>query len=805
VASPFAVFRRNQKILLAVLGIGAMIAFVFLDPLMKYVGRSGKQENPVVVETKYGALKESDLANMRASRELLEAFLQRVSSETISAQVRDGVLDPRLAETAYQRWYLNWQQTLMGRSTPSPEESAVETLVLSKKAQQLGIVVSDRAINDFLKQVSGDSLTSDSLQQIIDGLQGQRRVSAVRLFEAIRTEMLASKVAELFAQSLRDIPPAQKFEYYCRLYRRAKIELAPLAVADFVAQVSDPPAAELDGFFEKYKDRYAEPTSPEPGFKEPKRATFQYFKADFAKFKEQFLPQVTDAEIAEYYEKNKEQFRELQQEAKPEGTEESTEKPADSPAESAPDPEKSEDKPSGDTPDQPKEDANKPADQPPADKQPEEGTPKQSSGAIGPSRFRLVSAPEADQKTKGEPGGETETPQPKSEPAGDAEKTGPSLEPKPADAPSADKDEPAPDDKPGESTEAKDAPAEEAKREEPKYEPLEKVKEQIRGSIAARKANEKITEIFDELTGQMRRYADEVDAYNASKGADSRGTPPKPFPFAELAKEKGLEARELPMVTAAEAAAEDLGQLRRSVRDSRSQFGIRAEPFTTYAFAESFPTYRTDVQQDNDGNVYLYWKTEEKAAYVPTLDEVKEKVVRAWKMIKARDLARKRGEEYAAQARQAQKTLKEALANQPHLTVSETDWFSWMTMGNVPFDPTGGRPRLSTVEGVSHAGQTFMHDVFALSPNDIGVTSNEPRDTVYIVRLAEYEKPTDELRQDFAGERQPRYLMVALSDQRQIYDAWLKNLEKDAGVHWMRKADIARRGRVAEPEQDMDF
>ena len=181
-------------------------------------------------------------------------------------------------------------------------------MILSKKAQQMGIVVSDQTINDMLKDLTADSIDSNTLQAIIGSLQQGRRVSVGRLFEALRTEMLASKLAQLFAQSLADIPPAQKFEYYSRLNRRAKAEILPLAVVDFTSQVPNPPEDKLEKFFDEHKNALPDPASPTPGFKEPRRAAFQYFKADFAQFKDAAKPTITDAEIAEYYEKNKAQF-----------------------------------------------------------------------------------------------------------------------------------------------------------------------------------------------------------------------------------------------------------------------------------------------------------------------------------------------------------------------------------------------------------------------------------------------------------------------------------------------------------------
>src|SRR5262249_38533492 len=135
--------------------------------------------------------------------------------------------------------------------------------------------------------------------------------SEARLFDAMRTEILASRYAQMFQQSLFDTTPAQRFEYYWRLNQRATAEVLPLAVADYVKEVPDPTDAEVQGFYEKYKDQYPDPNSPDPGFKQPKQAAFEYFKADFAQFRDKYKPEITEAEIAEYYEKNKAQFRSI--------------------------------------------------------------------------------------------------------------------------------------------------------------------------------------------------------------------------------------------------------------------------------------------------------------------------------------------------------------------------------------------------------------------------------------------------------------------------------------------------------------
>ena len=63
-ASPFAIFRKHERLLMAIAGVMAMIAFVFFDPLFGMrSGRSrGGPQDPVVAETKlYGDIHESDI------------------------------------------------------------------------------------------------------------------------------------------------------------------------------------------------------------------------------------------------------------------------------------------------------------------------------------------------------------------------------------------------------------------------------------------------------------------------------------------------------------------------------------------------------------------------------------------------------------------------------------------------------------------------------------------------------------------------------------------------------------------------
>src|SRR5207249_9177053 len=74
---------------------------------------------------------------------------------------------------------------------------------------------------------------------------------------------------------------------------------------------------------------------------------------------------------------------------------------------------------------------------------------------------------------------------------------------------------------------------------------------------------------------------------------------------------------------------------------------------------QPWPLGRSEFDQ---GPSFLYWKTNDKAAYVPSFAEVQEKVKDWWQLEKARDLAKKEAEDVKAKAQgqpDAQRWLKD--------------------------------------------------------------------------------------------------------------------------------------------------
>ena len=73
-ASPFRMFRKNQKVMMAVITVLAMFAFVFMGSWSKMGGPSNEIQNPEVFTWKYGTVRRSDIQNQRYLRQMCMAI-----------------------------------------------------------------------------------------------------------------------------------------------------------------------------------------------------------------------------------------------------------------------------------------------------------------------------------------------------------------------------------------------------------------------------------------------------------------------------------------------------------------------------------------------------------------------------------------------------------------------------------------------------------------------------------------------------------------------------------------------------------
>lgn len=828
-ASPFSVFRKHRTIMLAGLTILAMFGFVFLPIMLESMGARGVVDPVVVKTSRYGKITQNQLFTMMAQH-------QRLLSVLVSAVASLGV-NPNQAT--------NFVNGMFGDDS---EESVVNGWLEARRAEQLGLVVSNESIRSFLRDFTRNSLKSDDLRKIL----AQQQVSELQFFQAFHDELLAMRLREMFQASLAGTPPAQRWDYYTRLKRNATAEVVPVAVERFVSQVPDPDEATLQKFFDEHKDNIKLPDSPEPGFRESQRVDIRYFKADL----EKFMAALTDEEVKQEYEKNKDAYdkqeaAENKQSApqqpagekppaekpsaeKPTGERPSTETPAsEKPAAEKPGSEKpstkkpstkkpsaekaSADKAAGgtDTHKDESDASNKPSTQEaPASKLPDPGD-ESGAAAVLPFRLTAFAQDKQDQAREQKPE-ESKADAAKAPDSGSAEQK--PEEPKTAsevlrNPPAAEPTQPVGESKnpPAAPTqpagESKNPAAEEKAGEEPSAPAAPPAPASADKAGEAGKAGEKeekpqehpSARIKDQIRSRLAiakittifqnlqaMMRDYGNKWRLEKAKKQDVASLPALDFAALARQNDLSWGETGLVSAIQLMGSDIGV---SYVDYK-QPDFR-QPVAAKAFGTALLLYRPESSSDLRRNGYLFWKVEETKEYTPKFDDegVRQRVLQAWKMIEARKLAKQEAERLAAEARKAKEPLADVFRSQPEIHVTLTAPFSWLTYGNLPMLGSQARPELSKVSGVDLPGPDFMRTVFDLPPGGVGVAMNHPQTVAYVVRVVEVAPSDDVLWQQFEADPYEKYAAVAFDDQRTIYRAWLDELKASAGLQWERKPE----------------
>ncbi len=821
--SPFRIFRKHGKWMMAVFTVLLMGSWGVLGVLDDVLGRRGPQQDGVVASTNYGALKDSDIMQLRARRQLARYFMLRAKAAMFGPQMESQALN----------FFQNEVVQMFGSVS---DRALVEDWVIGQKASPLGIAINDDVITQFIRTETNDRVPGERLNQIVQQLPdfGGVRASRSAVYEALRHELSIRYVRDLSFGSV-DLSPAQRFEYYQRMRRQAKVELIPIEAESLLSDVREPKDTELREFYNKYKNDEPQLGSPDPGFKSPQKAEFAYLSATYEKFVDP--SKVTDAEIAEHYEKFKDQrylFTTLEDD--PEGDKKRAEEEAAKAAElkKAEEAKKKADeaKKAAEPKPDPKPATPSPMPTPTKTEAPKPAEPKVPVAPRDEPTPPATPAPKADPKpaapppspapTKTDedkkPSGECVEEQPKD----DAEKKAPEATPPAktedaskandttkASAPAkstdatkaADSKEavtPAATEKPFEPKKIPEAPLPLVERftierdikqgANPKHDPLWKVKDRIRREVADEHATKKIQELLSGLDSQLRDYATQRATWELEKQAVKQSTdkvaPEPAMPdFAKKCQElngssgieNGLGFGRTGLLTPFELSKyPGLGDSTVNQRD----------PFVAYAFRQ-VRVNSVGSSQDIGGNRYVFLKLREEAARVPELDEIRSLVTRTWKLTQARELLQKKAQLLVEKARAANKPLKELFADDKNLKVLEPPTFSWLNRG-----PAGGfnqqaAPRLSEVEGVVDGGDEFMRGVFALQKDgEVGVTMNRPKSIAYVVRVGNFSPADVVLLETFRFDNPQEIRMAALPDMQQQYRSWLDSQTKAANLKW---------------------
>ena len=265
-ASPFRIFRKHQKTWFAALSVMAIIAFVFLSGSPGGNSGPGLRDEVMVRTSKFGNLHRGQIQGLLSQRQQLLGFLAALESET-----RD-MIDRRE----------NRIESARGMIGPSTEESVVEKWVFARQAESMGIVISDKAVNDFLRDITNNRVTAEKM----DGVLRQQQRSSMsenQLFAILREELLALRLRGAVQRA-----DAQRVELLF-VYDPARTALGLLQAAAPERHRSkrrpcpwsrssrsapDPTEAELKKFFDEHKETVARPESPDPVFRIPARSAW---------------------------------------------------------------------------------------------------------------------------------------------------------------------------------------------------------------------------------------------------------------------------------------------------------------------------------------------------------------------------------------------------------------------------------------------------------------------------------------------------------------------------------------------------
>lgn len=821
-ASPLNVFRKHQKTLMIIFGILLMISFLVVggSNLDDSQNLDETSEVEVVAVWDRGDITDEDLYTWRRDRIYAASFVS-----SLMQQAREK------------------KRTVKGDaiSGDTSEQALIQTVLLARKAKEEQIEVSQDAIRQYLAGVAGEGMTDEELRRQLRAI-GDGRFTLERMFTALERELLANNMYIMMNAAEAalaggtgeyGVPPTAAWDYFNRLHRRAKVELLPIQVADYLDKTKDPSDAQLQEFYDKHKNSFDQPGAPDPGFKIRRKIAFQWLKADanllqdklFVDYVKEETGKVTDKEIQEYYDRNKSQFQKKPPSTPPAGagvTAPGAAAPASDPASGSPEANSetpdsaspaetnsAEENPVEATPPSegeaaPQDDA--PAQEPPAEAPPSGAEPPGVAGRLD-ERFFVVAQNESPAAEESPAPEESSQPQDAQEPP--SPETSPEETPAPAEQPqsqpAADSAETPPADvQPAAGSAA--APGGEKQPAAPavEYEPLEAVKDKIRESIAREKAQRRAAEDarkqmndrIDDAKKELNAYSRKYKQFPQRQKRDASAKPPAPPDFAALAKKYGLTSGKTDgPLDPLEIRDTEIGKATRTFINPQVQ-QILEITFAEVAYTDEGPKYypqifsegiafgsnRTDVE-------YLYWKTEDLEPRVPELKEIREEVVREWKMREALKVARQEAEEMAEKARKSKKSLAQTF---PKGKAFETAEFSWMTRGATPFSASGA-PTFSQVfhaDGggeVEYAGDDFMGAVFRLESGEVGVAVDNPKEMVYVVRLIQDAPAVEIRRQNFldAGLTGDIVYLARVENAKRYFD-WYRKLEEDWGLRWLR-------------------
>jgi hypothetical protein len=796
-ASPFNMFRKNMKGIMAFMFVILMLTWVIGDSVMNFFGgdrsRASNRQTAGAVAVSWdgGKLTNQQLNELVMRRRMLNEFLGQVEASGQRSAYEAGV-EPRPLHVQILRGPDSSQQHV--------EESVLQTKLFADAARAAGMSVSDDAIRQYLDELGRGQVTRDDMRTILNRMRGGGRISIDDIMAALREEMLARNYMNSNQYAFMTVTPDQGWRDWLRVNDRVVLEAAAIPTDKYLVDVKDPTEDELTEFYNKYKDQEVGPEvaygttelpSARPGFRIPRKLDVQFIEASYDNYLAKAEEKVTDEEIAKYYEEHKdpmfvkadtgilEDSNGKKEAGKSEGTGTSGEKGADSAkpsAETGTAP-GADSKPAADAG---KNSAEKPAETPGNDDKDsaKSKSGKQSSLRNGSSNrvFHLVAF---NDPAKDEPGAKKDVStesksadQASAQPKDGA--TAPPVSATPATPPS----------------DAKAPPAATAPKKPLQFDSLDAVKDVIRRQIADNNVAAELTKLTNQIDGELEadynKYYGEVLTAQAEK-REAPEVPKSLTDLAPLAEKFGLKVSKTGPITLLDLRQTPVGKS--VVPDTGRAL------WQVFFFGKEVDLYQPiSTVEHPEGNHYVAMKVNDTAARTPPLKEIRDEVVKAWKFQKAAEIAQKNAEELAKKAQEAKSPLATFFADDPSIKVTRTDPFSELTggdMGVVNGQVEQTPFRLSQPEGLHAPGPEFMQKVFQLKDGETAGLLSHDHTIAYVVRVAEHQPSINELRTAYLGEANNwSGLYNMMRDRVQgAQSALQRDIVAGAHVDWKRDPD----------------
>lgn len=175
-------------------------------------------------------------------------------------------------------------------------EQMVQQYLLRRKASELGITASDKEVSDrvvtMFKDKDGKFIGVEEYKRLL----AYNRLSVGDFEDNLKTEIAINKLIQYLTAGIA-VTPEELWSEYQKKTNSAKIEYVMLEESKIPFDQPLTPA-ELQGYFEKNKDKYKLP--------ERREGVYLLYKTDDLKKD----VQVTEADIGKYYKDNADQFKE---------------------------------------------------------------------------------------------------------------------------------------------------------------------------------------------------------------------------------------------------------------------------------------------------------------------------------------------------------------------------------------------------------------------------------------------------------------------------------------------------------------